>query len=210
MPSLSYLERVRIWPRFRFHGFTDCYGRITEAQQPKLLGVGMILYRRYLGITVETSSFEMTHSRAHLAGHRQSRKNGPSLLSSPSRASVPISIYLLIEFIKVVTIRGNITELQRDRRGIFSTNFLYSSAWIIVAVALGLVDLIVDFTTSKLDTVFDSRHLFKIRRKWCWVNLLVFWGRTVLPERKNKLYEMSMSPVEDRLWNVYIACYFLF
>lgn len=41
----------------------------------------------------------------------------------PSRASVPISIYLLIEFIKVVTIRGNITELQRDRRSIFSTNF---------------------------------------------------------------------------------------
>lgn len=48
---------------------------------------------------------------------------------SPSRASVPINIYLLIEFIKVVTIRGNVTDLQRDERcSIFSTNFLYSAA----------------------------------------------------------------------------------
>lgn len=34
----------------------SCHGRMVEAQRPKLLGVGMILYWRYLGITVETSS----------------------------------------------------------------------------------------------------------------------------------------------------------
>lgn len=66
--------------RFRSHGSTSgCHGRIAEAQQPKLLGVGMILYRRYLGITVETSSSRwLTPEPISRTGHRRARKNGPS------------------------------------------------------------------------------------------------------------------------------------
>lgn len=52
--------------------------------------------------------------------HRQSAvpQEWASSPLSPSRASAPISIYLLIEFIKAVTIRGNITELHSEMKDV--------------------------------------------------------------------------------------------
>lgn len=162
---VSYVESEGYGRRFRFrsHGSTSCHGQIAEAQQPKLLGVGMILYRRYLGITVETSSFRWL-TPGPIGGPARMGASSPL---PPS--SVTISIYLLIKFIKAVTIypRKYNQTMQRDvvvRRRRVSRNHRQPKS---LPMTPSSADVNTGFTMPKLDTAFDLRWpLSKILCKW--------------------------------------------
>ena len=101
--SLRFLtQEGRVYDRFRFRSHSSpssCHGEWWRRSGPKLLGVGMILYRRYLGITVETSSSADDSlpdpSRFSRPGHRRSCKNGPSSPLPPSSLSPLAYTYLL-------------------------------------------------------------------------------------------------------------------